>query len=307
MESVGRGTEKRKFKCADFCFNHHIPETFVITQTCTCRCGGGFWYTAWTTLCMLWHISWFIYSYIRQPTDFFIYLTNWGYSLLLLSNIIDCFATCYFHLFGKEKLIQNNERKMPWYLYLSWGFFETSNPVALCISIGYHAAKVGFGVMEYSSTLSSIEFHIGNSVYVILNMIICAKEVRFHHVVYSMVFGIIYGIFSLIYQRVFENDLIYPPLDWEKSTTFYLFAAIIIIGIPYVYIVFIFALFWVRLHCRQLYDMRFQWWPLCVERLHCCRLSNKVADDFNVDNTCTVRRINHNRTNVTSVMTVEDI
>ena len=72
---------------------------------------------------------------------------------------------------------------------------------------------------------TSIAKHGLNSVYVLLNIFVCAKPIRILHVIYPFIFGILYGLFSVIYQVVGGGAAIYPVLDWHKpeKTILYVF------------------------------------------------------------------------------------
>lgn len=66
-------------------------------------------------------------------------------------------------------------------------------------------------------------------------MFVCAKEIRLPHVTYTMIFGSIYATSFLIYQIGFDNDQIYPPLDWDDTVkTSILVTLGIVIGVPFI-------------------------------------------------------------------------
>lgn len=61
-----------------------------------------------------------------------------------------------------------------------------------------------------------MEYHAFNTVYVLLNLCVSAKPIRILHVVYPLLVGVTYMIFSAIYELVGHMGPIYPILDWTK-------------------------------------------------------------------------------------------
>lgn len=62
---------------------------------------------------------------------------------------------------------------------------------------------------------NSILVHAMNTVYVSANVIICAKPMRVLHLVHPFIYGLVYLIFSVIYQKT-TNNIVYVQLDWEN-------------------------------------------------------------------------------------------
>lgn len=162
-------------------------------------------------------------------------------------------------------------------------------------------------------TPSGIEFHAINSAYVVLNMFVCAKEIRLPHVTYTMIFGAIYAMFSLIYQLGFKNDPIYPPLDWDETVKTSAIVTIgIVVGIPFMNM-FIFGLYKLRIFCRDCFKMCckgnncFHESKLCCGGSRKCCMGSKVADISNTNRNGGRNLTNTTRTNLTMVSAVEDV
>ncbi|CAC5414780.1 unnamed protein product [Mytilus coruscus] len=248
--------------CKSFGFSHISPQLFVLPQ-----CGPKILYPIWTTFWLVYHLVWFglepyfVLSAEEEPSDYFIYFTNWGYVLLGLSNLTDCIVTWYVYCRRKD-IVENvkDEIGMPWYIQLVWFLFETSNSIAISITVGFYSA------LELSTNPASIEFHAINSVYVILNLLVCAKVINLFHVIYPMIFFIVYIIFTIIYQLGFEENPIYSILDWNETfPTAVAVAVLIFVGIPIAHLV-LFGLYKLRIFIAR----------------NCCH-SAQVENSFEID------------------------
>lgn len=63
----------------------------------------------------------------------------------------------------------------------------------------------------------SIEKHVLNSVFIILNILITAMPVNLLHFYHPIIFGFIYMIFNLTYQGGGAHQAIYPIFDWTNQ------------------------------------------------------------------------------------------
>lgn len=134
---------------------------------------------------------------------------------------------------------------MPWYLKLDWMLFELSSTIAVIITVAF------YGLLSPSKAPTSIAKHGLNSVYVLLNIFVCAKPIRILHFIYPFIFGILYGLFSLIYQVAGGGAAIYPVLDWHKpeKTMLYVFM-LLFVGILVMHTV-LFALHKLRIYIHD--------------------------------------------------------
>ncbi|CAG2205085.1 unnamed protein product [Mytilus edulis] len=201
---------KKEFQCSNFVFDHDSPKLFVLAE-----CGPRILYPIWSGFWLVWHIVWFSFDpYIayRNGGDgdpyYFIYLTNWGYMLVGFYNLVDFIVTLYVHVRRSD--------------------------------IVHLSPKSG-------GDPTSIEKHAINSVYVLLNFFICAKPVRLLHVIYPLIIGVIYVIFSVIYQVGGDGAAIYPVLDWDQAGTTIIYVVVLTcIGVPVVHMAF-FAMYQLRI------------------------------------------------------------
>ncbi|VDI37705.1 Hypothetical predicted protein [Mytilus galloprovincialis] len=223
---------KEEFQFQSFGFDHDSPRLFVVTE-----CGPRLLYPIWTLIWLFYHLLWFILEpYFIYGVDgssetskYLLYFTNWGYIILGFSNLMDAISTVYVH-YKRPELINKECRfkddRLPWYIRFSWFLFETSNTIAITVTIGLYSIQIP------TNDAPSIEFHAINTVYVVLNLFVSAKPVRVLHLIYPMSFAGIYILFTVVYQPMANNAAIYSELDWngESQTIAALFvtAAIIV-------------------------------------------------------------------------------
>ncbi|XP_076089898.1 protein rolling stone-like [Mytilus galloprovincialis] len=210
---------------------------------------------------------------------YFIYLTNWGYILVGFHNLVDFIVTLYVHVRRSDIVhLSPKSDQMPWYIKLLWILFEINNSISVLITIAFYS------LLTPSGDPTSIEKHAINSVYVLLNKgnssiplfkthksrdkkqnrdnklkpekvspnteanhFVCVKPVRLLHVIYPLIIGVIYVIFSVIYQVGGDGAAIYPVLDWDQAeTTIIYFVVLTCIGVPVVHMDF-FAMYQLRI------------------------------------------------------------
>lgn len=115
-------------------------------------------------------------------------------------------------------------------------------------------------------TVNSNLKHAINSVYAVAGLVVCAKPVRILHVYQSLLFSVIYCVFSLIYQLT-GGGLIYKVLDWDKMPdTIILVLPSVFLMVPALHIVVF-----------TIYKLRVFVWKSC------CR-SRKVSNISGIDN-----------------------
>ncbi|CAG2205088.1 unnamed protein product [Mytilus edulis] len=201
----------------------------------------------------MYHLGWISYDiYTKFEGDnngdpvYFSKLTNWTFILLLLSNFIDAVTTLFAHCRTDISCDNQGETiKTPWYLKLSWLFFEMQNTAALLITILFYS------LLTPNFTPLSIQYHAINSVYVILNFFVCAKPVRILHFVYPSIYGIIYSVFSVVDQLVLGNPPAYSFIDWTKPETAVIYCVVLVfVGVPIIHVTF-FGLYKLRTFIKE--------------------------------------------------------
>ncbi|KAJ8301969.1 hypothetical protein KUTeg_020956 [Tegillarca granosa] len=81
--------------------------------------------------------------------------------------------------------------------------------------------------------------HVFNSVFTIVNISLSAMPVRLLHFYQPVLFGLVYLIFSLIFQLGFNNSAIYPILDWTNlSFTIPIALCLLLVALPLFHLLF---------------------------------------------------------------------
>lgn len=142
-----------------------------------------------------------------------------------------------------------------WYLKISWALFEMISSSAIIVTVLYFTAI--YPHMSSRNTFEDISVHGINSVLVIFEMIVSAYPVRLLHALYTIVFGLLYIIFTLIYwsQSPLENIIYRGMLDWNRpKNAIILTFVLLFLVVPFLQTVF-FLLYKCRLRCyRSLYN-----------------------------------------------------
>ncbi|XP_046568099.1 uncharacterized protein LOC124276516 [Haliotis rubra] len=110
--------------------------------------------------------------------------------------------------------IDNSTAILPWYSKISWILSNILSSFAIIVT------AIFFGVL-YTPTagisLEDLNVHALNTVFIVVDNFISARPVRLLHVIYPVLYGIVYVLFSLIFWAVDHRNVIYPiVLDWNN-------------------------------------------------------------------------------------------
>ena len=96
--------------------------------------------------------------------------------------------------------------------------------------------KLWWFVFTFSDTSpNSILVHALNTLYVSANLLICAKPMRVLHLVHPFTYGLVYVIFSPVYQKTTGN-VVYVQLNWDNMPQTVLFMlGILFLILPFLY------------------------------------------------------------------------
>jgi len=122
-------------------------------------------------------------------------LTYQGLLLLVMHSVVSCFEIGFPSLKGWTNVLQN-----------------ISFPVAILISL--LSWSLGIPV-DYGglSTFKNHFFHSLNSIYALLSIGLCEKNLKKNEVWQPLCFGLGYAVFQLVMQKLGQPAL-YPFLDW---------------------------------------------------------------------------------------------
>ena len=129
------------------------------------------------------------------------------------------------------------ERPLPWDIKLTWCLFAIISNFVFIITLIYFGILYPRLVKEYDYTLKATDLHIHgiNSVVIIIEMFLAAYPVRLLHVIYPILYGLAYVLFSLFYfASDTTNRIVYKNvLDWRyPGPTIGIILALAFIVIP---------------------------------------------------------------------------
>lgn len=130
----------------------------------------------------------------------------------------------------------------PWYLCVVWALFSTVSTSAVMVTILFFAYV--FPTMKNATMTSAdtLQLHLFNSVIIIAEQMLTAIPCRLLHIIYPLIYGIIYVLFSLLYWAVDHNNVVYSVLNWNnpgKTIGFAIF--VFAVFTPSVHIFFFFV------------------------------------------------------------------
>ena len=81
-----------------------------------------------------------------------------------------------------------------------------------------------FFVISGELTAVDLETHALNVVYIVLNISVTGMPIRLLHFWYSIVYGVVYGVFTLVYHlaggtNALEKPYVYSVIDWREPGT----------------------------------------------------------------------------------------
>ena len=197
-------------------------------------------YLLYRWLIALYYVAWLITSAIftRHAEKYLIYLTNWGFLLLIAYLLAAALSSSYKlikeNLPGKEKPREltvadlqdppatscgcGEKGGISWYLSLTWLLFLLSSELSIPITIFYwfdaNRTIVHWGV--------TLHVHVFNIVPCLVDVLFSGFPVRLLHFVYIMGFSVIYTVFVGVYHaaggtNTDGNRYIYEVVDFNKN------------------------------------------------------------------------------------------
>lgn len=200
--------------------------------------------------------GWLIFSIVKTPVFplppkyghvWPAFLTNWSYTVLALYLLWAAVVAVYMGTqdsvnallekpspfpiqnnteeqppndtpFGEPRMVQSNTNSLlPWYLKVQWGLFAIIANVAFIITLIYFLFLFPQIYEKYG--LRPVDFHIHgfNSIVIVFEMFVAAYPVRLLHIIYPVLYGLSYVLFSLFYWASdHENHVVYKGLlDWN--------------------------------------------------------------------------------------------
>ncbi|XP_044266020.1 protein rolling stone-like [Tribolium madens] len=151
-----------------------------------------------------------------------IYLTNWGYTICTLQSLISAMALSICVLALRLRKYLNLQSITLKFYKLYWMLNVIATDTALEITILYWSLIYDDKVISFNAM--NFFLHANNSVLMMIDLFVVAYPTRLLHCCYSVVFGICYIVFSVIFYAAGGisrkgNVYIYKILDWRKPLT----------------------------------------------------------------------------------------
>lgn len=192
---------------------------------------------------MLYFLVWLLTSILHAVEGvqfkYLIFLTHWGFiawnSYLVISTItVTAAALC--PLGGgatkndrQDSKKSDNEQSVPGCcktletsLKLQWALFLIGCEYAVVISILYWAFYSGSSSEQNLYSLDSLNLHAINGIAAVVELWLSGIPVRACHAIYSIAFGSVYVLFTVLYYAADGRDsqghrFIYPFLDYGSN------------------------------------------------------------------------------------------
>lgn len=216
VKSIVRPVVK-EFQMNNCGFDHHSADDFVKSQWQTRT--KSFIFLLYRCFIAAFYLAVVIYSMIDGFSNglYFIYLTNWGIMLCMVTTMLGAILVCtwYLHPEFADRVKDSNEMPIPFKIY--WGMHVITLILSMGITIIYWSVLYNDLVQV---TAVNILTHAFNSVLMFVDLWIVAYPVRLLHMFLPVCFGLVYAIFSVIYYAAGGVDpagkhYIYPILDWD--------------------------------------------------------------------------------------------
>ncbi len=134
---------------------------------------------------------------------------------------------------------------LPWYYKLQWMSFLIGTEYAVAITILYWSMFYEPNSQQNYFSLDSLNLHLLNGIAALVDIWLSGMPVSFYHAIYSIFFGFIYILFTVVYYVADGTDpdgnrFIYQVLDYGThpvaSTGLAVLLTVIVIGIIHYFI-----------------------------------------------------------------------
>ncbi|KAH8293273.1 hypothetical protein KR018_006723, partial [Drosophila ironensis] len=252
---------KKEFQRKSCGFDHDTPDDFVKSQWQTCTKSIAYLFYRW--FMALFFMGVVIESMWPDPDDeysywlYFIYMTNWGIWMCMLTNLLGAILVTVWHYHPEyaDKLL--NIKSSFSYFRVYWGMHIITLVLSIVITIIYWS--ILYDANESTLDATNVLTHAFNSICMFIDLWIVAHPLRLLHIFLPVVFGVVYAIFSYIYQlcggiNKKGKPYIYHVIDWSKPQSAFITVLGVLILSCCIYIL-LFAFFKLRLflhrRCRK--------------------------------------------------------
>ncbi|XP_034667925.1 protein rolling stone [Drosophila subobscura] len=248
---------KKEFARKSCGFDHDTPDDFVKSQWQTCTKSITYLFYRW--FMALFFVGVVIESMWPLADDetsywlYFIYMTNWGIWMCMLTNLLGAILVTIWHYHPEyaDKLL--NVKSNFSYFRLYWGMHIITLVLSIVITIIYWT--ILYDANESTLDATNVLTHAFNSICMFIDLWIVAHPLRLLHIFLPVLFGVTYAIFSYIYQvcggiNKKGKPYIYHVIDWTKPQSSFITVLGILILSCCVYVL-LFAFFKLRMFLHR--------------------------------------------------------
>ncbi|KAH8410023.1 hypothetical protein KR009_004262, partial [Drosophila setifemur] len=269
---------KKEFQRKSCGFDHDTPDDFVKSQWQTCTKSMAYLFYRW--FMALFFMGVVIQSMWPDPDDeysywlYFIYMTNWGIWMCMLTNLLGAilvtvwhyhpeYAGKFHHILGRssevnmanlyliDKLL--NMKSSFSYFRVYWGMHIITLVLSMVVTIIYWS--ILYDANESTLDATNVLTHGFNSICMFIDLWIVAHPLRLLHIFLPVLFGVMFAVFSYIYQlcggiNKKGKPYIYHVIDWRKPQSTFITVLGVLILSCCVYIL-LFAFFKLRLFLHR--------------------------------------------------------
>ncbi|XP_076057559.1 protein rolling stone-like isoform X2 [Oratosquilla oratoria] len=216
---------RKEFAIANFKLDHQQPHLFFAFQWQRNLELPHWSYALYRWAWALYHVGWWVASIVTEggavstlarKAYFFIYLTNWAYTIIALLNLFWAgVVTVELAEFGRTEQVK---KVMTWPLKVVWTLQNLVYLPSLFITAAYWGAVYN---PEYPIDVVNAAVHICNSIYVLIELMTSAAPTRILHFPFPTLMLTSYLGFTLIYWATGSTtpdglEAIYPIMDWNN-------------------------------------------------------------------------------------------
>ena len=183
----------------------------------------------------MYFINWLVISGVSasSPT-YFIFLTNWAFLVFNAYLIVAAFAVTAKYIsvhlicrppeeeFSHRYEVRTrapagccgySDNSINWYQMLQWVFYLLGTELAVTITLLYWA------LLYRGTTIDGVNAntHLVNGICALLEVWISGIPVNTLHVIYTMIFGSVYVIFTGLYFKESEGNIVYTVVDYKNA------------------------------------------------------------------------------------------
>ncbi|XP_062618147.1 uncharacterized protein LOC134279758, partial [Saccostrea cucullata] len=248
-EAGGVGSLREEFRLWKLGFKYPHPEHFY-----TCQWRWPAWvYITIRVFLSVYTAGALIAIFAMEPSYTILrFLTIWTNLVLTLHFIVTAIITIYHH-FQRNKTVTNKKQhecdctsrenpgfvdeenpkpkedqkrgsknpgnelhdNITWYMKLSWLLSDIVHMFSIIVTIIYFSAIYPTLTVTESQLFNDLNVHAFNTLFVLIDIAICARPVRFLHLLYPIVYGLVYTAFSVVLYAA-SGTVIYNVLDYNQ-------------------------------------------------------------------------------------------